>query len=173
MGVTASDTWPLPRSCSWPLHPFRARALSSALRAQARVGSLPSSPTRSTSVSQFGSGELEIRVAKPLTLLTAFPRFLGKGDGASFDAVVTNGGKDAGTAVVTVQSLDQATLQFSAVRQEVRLAPGASQSIKFDAVAMAAGEARVRITARLGGETDALEMPLTIGRPMRPETAAA
>jgi uncharacterized protein YfaS (alpha-2-macroglobulin family) len=124
-------------------------------------------------LSQFGSGELEIRVNKPLTLLTAFPRFLGEGDRASFGAVVTNGGKTAGTAVVTVLSLDQATLQFSAVRQDVRLAPGASQSIKFDAVAMAAGEARVRITARLGGETDALEMPLTVGRPMRLETAAA
>ena len=116
-------------------------------------------------VSHFGSGELEIRVTKPLTLLTAFPRFLGKGDSASFGAVVTNGGKDSGTAVVTVQSLDPATLRFSIARKEVRLAPGASQSVTFDALAAATGE-RVRISATLGNETDALEMPLTVGRPV-------
>jgi uncharacterized protein YfaS (alpha-2-macroglobulin family) len=126
-----------------------------------------------TGASHFGFGEREIRVTKPLTLLTAFPRFLAKGDRASFGAVVTNGGKDTGTAVITVQSLDPGTLQFSAAHQEVRLAPGASQSITFDALATAAGEARVRIDARLGGETDALEMPLTIGRQVRTETRAA
>jgi uncharacterized protein YfaS (alpha-2-macroglobulin family) len=47
--------------------------------------------------SQFGFGEHEIRVNKPLTLLTAFPRFLNKGfDPASFGAVVTNAGKTSG-----------------------------------------------------------------------------
>ena len=55
--------------------------------------------------SQFGFGEHEVRVAKPLTLLTAFPRFLNQGDRASFGGVVTNSGTEAGTAVVTIQSL--------------------------------------------------------------------
>ena len=83
--------------------------------------------------SQFGFGEREIRATKPLTLLPAFPRFLSKGDRASFGAVVTNSGKDAGDAVVTIQSLDPASLEFgNAATQTVRLAPGASQSVKFD-----------------------------------------
>ena len=37
--------------------------------------------------SHFGFGEREIRATKPLTLLPAFPRFLTKGDRASFGAV--------------------------------------------------------------------------------------
>ena len=126
-----------------------------------------------TDTSHFGFGEREIRVTKPLTLLTAFPRFLASGDRASFGAVVSNGGTDAGTAVVTIRSLDPGSLAFGTARREVRLAPGASQSITFDAVAAAAGQARVRIDATLRGHADALEMPLTIGRAMRPETRAA
>ncbi len=90
--------------------------------------------------SQFGFGEREIRVTKPLTLLPAFPRFLSKGDRASFGAVVTNSGKDAGNAVVTIQSLDPDTLQFGDLTTRTfRLAPGASESVRFDALARATG----------------------------------
>ena len=62
--------------------------------------------------SRFGFAEREIRATKPLTLLPAFPRFLSKGDRASFGAVLTNSGTDAGNAVVTIESLDPGTLQF-------------------------------------------------------------
>ena len=41
--------------------------------------------------SRFGSGEAEIRVAKPITLLPNFPRFLSTGDNATFGATVTTG----------------------------------------------------------------------------------
>ena len=124
--------------------------------------------------SRFGSGEHEIRVAKPLTLLPAFPRFLSKGDRASFGAVVTNSGKMNGSAVVTIQSLDPRTLRFGTLaRRTFRLAPGASAPVKFDALARARGKARVRITVTLGADTDAFEMPLVVTEPMRPETTAA
>ena len=124
--------------------------------------------------SQFGFGEREIRVAKALTLLPAFPRFLGRGDTASFGAVVTNATKEAGTAVVTIQSLDPATLAFSGVSSHtVPLAAGASESVTFDAVAARGGRARVRMTVTLGAETDAFEMPLDVAAPMRVQTTAA
>ena len=124
--------------------------------------------------SRFGFAEREIRATKPLTLLPAFPRFLSKGDRASFGAVVTNSSKDAGDAVVTIQSLDPASLEFGkAATQTIRLAPGASHSVRFDALAKGAGNPRVRISVALGAERDAFEMPLLVSDPLRPETTAA
>ena len=124
--------------------------------------------------SQFGFGEREIRVAKALTLLPAFPRFLGRGDRASFGAVVTNSTKEAGTAVVTIESLAPDVLTVTGVaRQTLALAAGASEHVKFDAVSVRSGTARVRMTVTLGKETDAFEMPLDVASPMRVVTTAA
>lgn len=124
--------------------------------------------------SEFGFGEHAVHVTKPLTLLPAFPRFLSTGDRASFGAVVTNSGKNAGTAVVTVQSLDLTTLQFGTTASRTfQLAPGASESVKFDGLARAAGRARVRMVVTLGADADAFEMPLVVTAPMRLETTAA
>ena len=60
--------------------------------------------------SRFGSGDSEVRVNKPLTLKPTFPRFLAVGDKASFGAVVTSQLPHAGTAVVTIKSLDPEVL---------------------------------------------------------------
>jgi alpha-2-macroglobulin len=124
--------------------------------------------------SHFGFGDREIRVTRPLTLLPAFPRFLGYGDRAVFGAVVTNSSKDGGQAVVTIQSLAPGTVQFSGVTsQTFDLGPGVSKSVTFDALAAAAGSARVRMTVTLGADTDAFEMPLDVTTPTRVETTAA
>jgi hypothetical protein len=124
--------------------------------------------------SRFGAGDAEIRASKPLTLLPAFPRFLSRGDRASFGAVVTNGTGAAGDATVTVRSLEGGALAFAgASTQIVRLAPGESRPVRFDAVARSPGQARIRITVRLGGETDAFELPLPVIAPARLETTAA
>jgi uncharacterized protein YfaS (alpha-2-macroglobulin family) len=124
--------------------------------------------------SRFGFGEREIRVNKPLNLLAAFPRFLSKGDRAAFGAVVTNASRTAGQATVTIASLDPATLTFAGpVTRTFPLAAGASEPVRFDALAGASGGARVRVTVRLGADTDAFEMPLVVTAPMRLETVAA
>lgn len=123
--------------------------------------------------SQFGFGERDIRVAKPLTLLPAFPRFLTTGDHATFGAVVTNAGAIDGTVDVLIRSLDPATLRFGETRRSIPLAAGASQNVTFDAVGGVAGEARVRIEAQLGDEHDAFQIPLTVTRPLQPVTTAA
>jgi uncharacterized protein YfaS (alpha-2-macroglobulin family) len=123
--------------------------------------------------SHFGAGETEIRASKPLTLLPAFPRFLSQGDRASFGAVVTNGTAAGGVATVTVRSMD-APLGFEGeTTSTVRLAPGESQPVRFDARALAAGTARIRITVTLGGETDAFELALPVIAPQHLETVAA
>jgi uncharacterized protein YfaS (alpha-2-macroglobulin family) len=126
-----------------------------------------------TEASQFGFGEHEVRVTKPLTLLPALPRFLNSGDRAALAVVVTNAGTGEGTADVTFESLDPQTLQLLETRRSIRLAPGASQPVAFDAVAAARGEARVRISATLGAETDAVQLPLTITQPIVRTTTAA
>jgi uncharacterized protein YfaS (alpha-2-macroglobulin family) len=124
--------------------------------------------------SRFGSGEREIRVTKPLTLLPAFPRFLNTGDRASFGAVVTNSGKEASNGIVTIQTLDPDILQFGGVATRTfHLAAGASEPVKFDAFAHGRGGARVRMAVTLGTDSDAFEMPLVINMPTRPKTSAA
>ena len=123
--------------------------------------------------SRFGFGEHDVRVTKPLTLLAAFPRFLNTGDRAALGAIVTNGSPAEGTAVVTIRSLDPGTLQLTESRQTVHLAAGASQSVTFPAVGGAAGSTRVMLSATLGSATDALQVPVTVARPLVRETTAA
>jgi uncharacterized protein YfaS (alpha-2-macroglobulin family) len=125
-------------------------------------------------LSRFGFGEHDVRVAKRLTLLPAFPRFLSVGDRATFGAVVTNSGTVAGDAVVTIESLDSGALRTDgSASRSVRLEPGASTHVSFDAAAEARGAARVRMVARLGDETDAFELPLVVTAPLRDTITAA
>lgn len=122
--------------------------------------------------SRFGSGESEIRVTKPLTLLPNFPRFLALGDTATFGATVTNTTDKAGDALVTVKSLSPA-LAFTTSSHTVRLAAGASEDVRFDATTSAAGSPRVQMTVTMGSETDAFETVLPVQSVTRVETTAA
>jgi hypothetical protein len=122
----------------------------------------------------FGSGEHEIRVTKPLTLLPAFPRFLSRGDRASFGATVTNGSATGGDAVITVRSLNGAALRFDlTTTKTVHLAPGETAPVRFDGIAQSVAPVRVQMTVMLGTETDAFETTLPVTIPSRLETVAA
>ena len=124
--------------------------------------------------SRFGAGDTEIKVSKPVTLIAAFPRFLTLGDRASFGAVVTNTTAAGGGATVTIRSLDPAILQFGTTASStVQLGAGASDAVRFEAVARAVGSARVQMTVRLGSNTDAFEMAIPVNAPARLETSAA
>ena len=108
--------------------------------------------------SRFGSGESEIRINKPVVLKAAFPRFLARGDKAFFGSVVTSQLKDAGTAIVTMRSLDPGVLEITGdPKRLVQVAGGGSTEVRFDVVARATGRARVQVSVRLGNETDAFE----------------
>ncbi|TAK15863.1 MAG: hypothetical protein EPO35_06385, partial [Acidobacteria bacterium] len=122
--------------------------------------------------SRFGSATSEIRVSKPLTLLPALPRFLTIGDKASFGGAVTNTATNGGTATVTIKSLDPGVLEVTGTSQ-VPLGAKATEAVRFDATAKSLGSARIQMTARLGGNTDAFEttIPVTIVAPL--ETVAA
>ena len=124
--------------------------------------------------SRFGSGELEIRATKPLTLLPALPRFLVAGDSASFGATVTYAGTTATDAVISIDSHDPSVVRFGTpARRLIRLEPGTPQLVTFDAVAGMTGTTRVRVTVRAGEETDAFELPLPVTTSLRPQITAA
>ena len=90
----------------------------------------------SDKLSRFGSGESEIRINKPITMKPAFPRFMAVGDTALFGSVVTSQLREAGTALVTMRSLDPGVLEIRGTgRQTVEIAANGSIEVRFDALA--------------------------------------
>ena len=118
---------------------------------------------------------VEIKVNKPLTLLAAFPRFLGAGDRASFGAVVTNTLDDRRRRVGHDQEPRSRAARSSpaARRRRSRSTPAATEPVRFEATARGVGTARVQMTVTLGSETDAFETTLPISAPAPLETSAA
>ena len=124
--------------------------------------------------SRFGWGQSEIRVNKPVALRPAFPRFLAVGDRATFGSVVTNQLSAGGQAVVTIKSLNPAILRIDgAVQRTTTIGAGQSSEVRFTASALGIGKARVQMTARLNGESDAYEEVLPVEVLVSPETVAA
>jgi alpha-2-macroglobulin len=124
--------------------------------------------------SRFGSGDSEVRINKPLTLKPTFPRFLAVGDTASFGAVVTSQLPAAGTAIVTIKSLDPEVLLVNGVaEQTLPIAGGGSIEARFDAAGRAIGRARVQMTVKVGSESDAFEDVIPVEVLASPETVAA
>ena len=124
--------------------------------------------------SRFGSSDAEVRINKPLTLKPTFPRFLALGDKAYFGAVVTSQLKSAGAATVTIASLDPDVLEFTGgAEQTLQVAAGGSIEARFDAAGKRVGRARVRMTVKIGDETDAFEDVIPVELLVSPETVAA
>ena len=124
--------------------------------------------------SRFGSGDSEVRVNKPLTLKPTFPRFMAVGDRAHFGAVITSQLASAGTADVTIKSLDPGVLDIAeGASHSLSIAPGGSLEARFDAVAKSIGRARVQMTVKVGDETDAFEDTIPVEVLASPETVAA
>jgi hypothetical protein len=124
--------------------------------------------------SRFGSGDTEIRVTKPLAMLSAFPRFMLPGDRASIGAVVSNTRADGGEATVTIESLDPEVLRFAGgTTATLQLGGGASQAVRFGAVAGAVGHARIRMRVQRGDDADAFESTVPVIAPARPDVMAA
>jgi uncharacterized protein YfaS (alpha-2-macroglobulin family) len=124
--------------------------------------------------SRFGSGEAEVRTNKPVTLKPTFPRFLAVGDTAFFGAVVGSQLPAAGTAVVTMRSLDPRVLDVPAGSESrVNVAPGGTTEVRFTGRALAIGRARIQVRVEIGEETDAFEDVIPVEVLASPETVAA
>jgi uncharacterized protein YfaS (alpha-2-macroglobulin family) len=123
--------------------------------------------------SRFGSAGAEIRVAKPLVLMPALPRFLTLGDRASFGAVVSNTLAKGGDATVTLRSLDPNVLEVTSGGLTLPLDAGGSAPARFEGVAKGVGTARVQMTVKMGSASDAMELTIPVVAPARLETSAA
>jgi alpha-2-macroglobulin len=124
--------------------------------------------------SRFGQGDQELRISKPVLLRAAFPRFLARGDTASFGAVVTSQLGEGGTAIVTMRSLDPSVLEVRGPAKQTRAvsARGTAEA-RFTVAAKNVGEARVQMSVRLLGEADAFEEVLPVRVMVSPEIVAA
>ena len=109
--------------------------------------------------SRFGSSDAEVRINKPLTLKPTFPRFLALGDKA-----LLRGGRDE--SVEDRRRGDGHDREPRSRRPRVhgrrrsrrcKWPPAASIEARFDAAGKRVGRARVRMTVKLGDETDAFE----------------
>jgi len=122
--------------------------------------------------SRFGSAAADIRVATPVAVLTALPRFLTVGDRGELGATVTSTLTRSRRATVRIRSLDPTLLAVDE-STAIDLAPGRTAAVRVPATAQAAGTARVRIEVRAGSERDALEMTLPIVERTAVATVAA
>jgi hypothetical protein len=123
--------------------------------------------------SRFGSADTEVRVNKPITMKPTYPRFLAVGDTAMFGAVVTSQLQTAGSATVTMKSLDPAVLDLTGpATQTVNIAAGGSIEARFTAAGKSIGRARVQMTVKVGNETDAFEEVIPVEVLVSPETVA-
>jgi uncharacterized protein YfaS (alpha-2-macroglobulin family) len=125
--------------------------------------------------SRFGAGDSEVRINKPITLKPTYPRFLAVGDTAHFGAVITSQLAVAGTAVVTMKSLDPNVLGLTgaAAEQSLPIGAGGSVEARFQGSGRAIGRARVQMTVRVGDETDAFEDIIPVEVLASPETVAS
>ncbi|HEV7502982.1 MAG TPA: MG2 domain-containing protein, partial [Vicinamibacteria bacterium] len=124
--------------------------------------------------SRFGGADREVRISKPVLLRPAFPRFLAVGDSARFGSVLHSQLKEKGTAIVTMRSLDPSLLEVVGdAKKTVPMGAAAESEVRFDVRARATGRARVQMTARLLGESDALEETVPVEVLASPEVVAA
>ncbi|MGH9441494.1 MAG: alpha-2-macroglobulin family protein [Thermoanaerobaculia bacterium] len=124
--------------------------------------------------SRFGKGDAEIRTSKPVLLKPAFPRFLAAGDRAEFGSVVFSQLKSAGTASVSMKSLDPDVLEVDdAAPKTLEIAAGGSAEVRFHVHARTVGRARLRTSVELLSENDAFEETLPIEILVSPEVVAA
>jgi uncharacterized protein YfaS (alpha-2-macroglobulin family) len=122
--------------------------------------------------SRFGWDNAELRINKPLMLTPSWPRFLAVGDKAYFGGVVHNQLKKGGKATVSIESLDPSVLSVNG-KSTVELKPGASNEVRFDAIAHSVGDARIRMRVQMGRENDAFEDVIPVRILVSPETVAA
>jgi len=124
--------------------------------------------------SRFGWGQAEIRINKPVLLTPTWPRFLALGDKALFGGVVHSQLKKAGTATVTIKSLDPSIVEFTGdTKTQVDVPAGGAPEVRFNAVAKAVGSARIQMSVTLNGESDAFEDVLPVRVLTPAETVAA
>ena len=125
---------------------------------------------------EFGGGDAELLVTKPLGIEPALPRFLRPDDSARAGVVVRNRTKVAHEVEVTLTIAPGSPLKLRGTpTRVVTVAPGASAEVGFGLVAGAPGTAALRFAAATAGTprlTDTIEVSLAVVPAASLETAA-
>jgi len=123
-----------------------------------------------TAGNQFGRGETDIVVTKPLALTPALPRFARLDDTFEAGVLITNRTGAPGDATVSVEA--EGLTLTGPPSQTVTVASGETREVRFAWASEAAGDATLRFTARLSNETDAFEVGLPVSLPTVKSTQA-
>ena len=120
--------------------------------------------------SEFGRGDDTFRVSKPLQLRPSLPRFARSGDRFEGGVVVRNLSDKKGTVNLELEARN--ILCPDASVRMFELGPGEAREVVFPFQADSPGLARLAFKARMGEETDGLEIRLPVQLPRPKESVA-
>jgi alpha-2-macroglobulin len=124
-----------------------------------------------TKDSLFGRNESTFRVSKKLLLQAALPRFARVGDAFEGGVLIHNFSPAQGVVTLGVRA-SGIRLNDPQPERRLTLAPGQSQEVLYAFAADAPGPATFSFRARMGEETDGLEVGLPVRLPRPTETVA-
>ncbi|MBU4495858.1 MAG: hypothetical protein KJ874_11245 [Acidobacteria bacterium] len=124
-----------------------------------------------TKDSRFGQGENTFRVSKPLLLQAALPRFARVGDSFKGGLVIQNQ-TDSSEKITVLCEADGIGFNKAAATQTVIIPAGEGREVLYDFAAEVPGTARFAFRARMGEETDGLEIRIPVRLPRPTETVA-
>jgi len=133
-------------------------------------------------LSDFGIAEQDLRVSAPLTAVAALPRKLRWRDTGTISLILTNLDRSVVEARVSVEtemiddgsSLWDTVLEIDGAKEKtVRINPGATAEVSFNAAALGAGESRIIFTLRSPLVNERIVRTLSVDRPVLYETVTA
>lgn len=126
--------------------------------------------TAVTKSSDFGAGESEFQVNKPLQMLPSLPRFVRVEDTFKAGVLVSNNTKQPGTVDVRVRA--EGVDLRGAPSTTVSVPAGDQKEVLFDLVAKKPGQGSLIFEASMGGNKDGLRLPLPVQVPVATEVVA-
>lgn len=121
-----------------------------------------------------GGGEATIRVDKPVSLLTTFPKQVHVGDVFEVAATLRNrtGGPLQGNATLVIEAQDGAASLIGAPSQAVSIGKDQSKELAFRARATKAGQFKLQVRVDGGQAADGVQETVTVVDPMPTESVA-
>ena len=123
-----------------------------------------------TKDSNFGSGQTEIIVTKPLLLKPSHPRFVRLHDSFQAGVTVFNGTKEKGDVAVMLEN--QGFTESGPNSKTVMVGAGEEKEVLFDFKVDRVEKGILKFAARMGHETDGLVCEIPVSMPVLTEATA-
>ncbi len=123
-----------------------------------------------TKDSSFGRQDASFKVSKPLLLLPSTPRFARVGDAFQAGVVINNYSGRKGSVALSLEA--QGLTLKDKPGQTFDLAAGESREVLFSFLAETEGRARLAVRAKMGPDSDGLEMGFPVQTTRGTETVA-